>query len=217
MGRKAPLRPPPAPLAERTASRSPPPMRPLVLAALVLALAACGGEPEPSPALAPGPGAASSLDGPLDGGLDPADDARTIYGVVGRTPELSTLAALVDAAGLRDVLADPDAALTLFAPSDAAFDALGADALDALRSNPEAARALLLDHALSTRMLSGDVLDGLGIETMAGREIALAAGPDGVTVRDGTGVTAAVVEADLDADNGVVHVIDAVLSGPDAP
>lgn len=181
-------------------------MRPLVFVVLAVLAAGCGSETEPAPEPTP------SADAP------PVADARqTVYRVVAETPELSTLAGLVETAGLRETLADPDAALTLFAPTDAAFDALGPDALNALRANPEAARALLLDHALSARLLSADVFDDLAIETLAGSEVTFAGGADGLTVRDGTGVAASVVQPDLDADNGVVHLIDAVLSGPNAP
>jgi uncharacterized surface protein with fasciclin (FAS1) repeats len=193
----------------------------LLLPALFLAaacgLAACAGEPDPAADVALDGSPVEETPDDLDVTTDASADARTVYGVVTRTPELSTLAALVDAAGLRETLADADAALTLFAPSDAAFEALGADALGALRGNPEAARALLLDHALSTRMFAADVFDDMGIESLAGTELVLDASGEAVTVRDGTGVTATVVEADLDADNGVVHVVDAVLSGPNAP
>lgn len=147
----------------------------------------------------------------------PAASSQTVADVVASTPSLSTLAGLIEAAGADGVLRDVDGAYTLFAPSDDAFAALEAGALDALRQNPDALRALVLDHTLSNRTYAPDVFDEITIETVAGSEVTLLPTAGGLTVRDGTGVSADVVTADLDADNGVVHVIDAVLSGPNAP
>ncbi len=97
----------------------------------------------------------------------------------------------------------------MFAPSNAAFEALGADALAALRADPEALRARLAGHALSYRIFSGDVLDEQTVVSVGGQEMTLVPG-DPLTVRAG-GATARVATPDLDADNGVIQVIDAVL------
>ncbi len=180
-------------------------MRLALLLALALGAAACADAPEPAAEPTPAAPAADA---------DPTTGRQTAYDVVAANPSLSTLAGLVDAAGLADALRDTSRVLTVFAPSNAAFSALDADALDALRADPDALRPLLLAHVLDTRMLSGDVFGELTIESLAGSPLTLNADDDGVTVTDAQGTTATVTDADLDAENGVVHVVDAVLAGP---
>ncbi|PAP77470.1 fasciclin domain-containing protein [Rubrivirga marina] len=144
--------------------------------------------------------------------LTPPDDAgrQSVADIVSTSPRLRTLARLLQASGLNETLADTSTAYTLFAPSDDAFAVLGDDAIAALEANPDAAREALLAHALPTRMLSVDVFPELSIESMAGTELAFLEQDGGLAVRSG-GTTAQITDADLDADNGVVHVIDTVL------
>ena len=176
--------------------------RPALLAALALALAACGAETEPAPAEAADPGAEA-----------PPAAAQTVADVVAATPSLSTLAGLVADAGLDAALRDTSRTVTLFAPSDDAFAALPAGALDALRRDPAAVRALLDAHTLPTRLPAADVFAEIAFESAAGTDLTVDADGEGVTVRGPTGAGRAVT-ADLDAPNGVVHVVDAVLSLP---
>lgn len=175
-------------------------MRTSFLFLLALSLAACGGDEAPAPEPSPPPPEAASVAG-----------RQTVYDVVAASPRLSTLASLVEAAGLRETLSDTSQTVTLFAPENRAFADVD---VDALRADPEALRARLLAHVLANRTLSGDVFGEFSIETLAGPEITLDATDAGVTVRDGAGTTATVTDADLDADNGVVHLVDAVLAGP---
>lgn len=181
-------------------------MRSALPLALAVALTACGDDPDPAPA-PPAPAAerAAPEAGPVG--------RQTVADVLEASPRLSTLASLVEAAGLRGTLADTAGTYTLFAPENAAF---GDADLDALRADPEALRGLLLTHVLGNRTLSGDVFGEITIETLGGPEITLDASDSGVTVRGPSGATAVVTEADLDADNGVVHLVDAVLAGPAA-
>lgn len=162
-----------------------------------LALAACGGDPAEPPAPPPEPA--------------PSSSRQTVADVVEASPRLSTFASLVEAAGLRETLSDTSQVLTVFAPENAAF--AGVD-LDALRADPETLRARLLGHVLANRTFSGDIFGEITIETLAGSDITLDADDSAVTVRDGAGTAATVTEADLDGDNGVVHIITAVLTGP---
>ena len=174
------------------------PALPLLLAVLAVGCA------EPDPPAPPGPDTTATAAPALD------DGRQSVAGVVATSPRLRTLARLLDASGLAETLADTATAYTLFAPSDEAFAALGDDAVAALEADPDAARQALLAHALPTRMLSVDVFPDLAIETMGGTELSFAEADGGLAVRAG-GTTARITDADLDADNGVVHVIDAVL------
>ena len=164
---------------------------------LALGLASCAPDPAPEPQ--PPPVASPSVD-------------DTVVGIAGSTPQLSTLSEAIDASGRAETLRDPDAAYTLFAPSDAAFQALPDADRTALLASPERLGALLDAHTIPTRMLSPDIFDGLAIETVAGTPLDLSNDGAAVTVRDASGTAATVVTSDLDSSNGVVHVIDAVLS-----
>ena len=177
----------------------------LVLSLLLAVLVA--GCSDPAPPESPGPGAdTTSVAAP------PADAGRqTVADVAATSPRLRTLARLLDASGLRETLSDTSTAYTLFAPSDDAFATLGDDAVAELEADPEAARQALLGHVLSTRMLSFDVIPDLSIESMAGTSLGFVDVGEGLAVQSG-GATARITDADLDAENGVIHIIDTVLA-----
>ena len=170
------------------------------LALALLVLAGCGNDAKPPAAFDTPPAADSAA---------VADDTDTVLGVAAASADLSTFVDLARASGFDAVLRDTARTLTVFAPSNAAFEALGADALAALRADPAALRARLAGHALAYRLFTGDALDEQTVESVGGTEITLVPG-DPLTVRGG-GTGAHVATPDLDAGNGVVHVIDAVL------
>jgi uncharacterized surface protein with fasciclin (FAS1) repeats len=133
----------------------------------------------------------------------------TIADLAASSSGLSTLAAALDAAGLTETLqgAGP---FTVFAPSDDAFAALPPGLLDALLlpENKDALTKILTYHVVPGTVMAADVMDG-DVATVEGQSITLST-TDGVTVNGAT-----VLEADITADNGVIHVIDAVLLPPD--
>ncbi len=119
--------------------------------------------------------------------------------------DLSTLVAAVDAAGLVPTL-QGDGPFTVFAPTNEAFAALPDGLLDQLLlpCNQDALSQILTYHVVAAKVPSSDVTAG-DVETVQGGTITL--GTDGgVTVNDAT-----VTTADVEASNGVVHVIDGVL------
>lgn len=133
----------------------------------------------------------------------------TIADLAASSSGLSTLAAALDAAGLTETLqgAGP---FTVFAPSDDAFAALPPGLLDALLlpENKDALTKILTYHVVPGTVMAADVMDG-DVATVEGQSITLST-TDGVTINGAT-----VLEADITADNGVIHVIDAVLLPPD--
>lgn len=168
----------------------------LLLLPLVVVLAACGADDKPA-VDAPSPDTTAAA----------VPGLTTVATVVGTQPELARLRALIERAGLGEALADTSRALTLFAPSDAALD--GADALD-----DAALRTRLLTHIVPARIFSTDALGEMTVETDGGGEVTLVAADDGsLSVRAG-GQTARVTTPDLDAENGVVHVVDTFLPAP---
>lgn len=127
--------------------------------------------------------------------------------VAARTPELSTLARLIGDAGLSDTLraAGP---YTVFAPSNEAFKAVPAATMQELAGNKVLLKSVLTFHVVPGKLTAAEVKTG-NVKTVQGANVALAKSGTFVTVED-----AVVIQADVDATNGVVHVIDRVLMPP---
>lgn len=136
----------------------------------------------------------------------PASAPNTVGGVVAKTKNLSTFNQLVADAGMAATL-NGSGPYTVFAPSDAAFQALPAKTRDALKNDKEQLKAVLSYHIVPAHVTSSAKAGKL--KTLQGSDIALARAADFVTVED-----ALVEQADLKAGNGVVHVIDRVLVPP---
>lgn len=117
-----------------------------------------------------------------------------------------TLVAAVQAAELVDTLSG-DGPFTVFAPTDEAFAALPAGLVDALLlpENIEVLQQILTYHVVSGAVFAADVTTG-DVATVEGSTIALEVSDAGVTVNG-----ANVVTADVEASNGVIHVIDQVI------
>ena len=139
-----------------------------------------------------------------------ASSKKTIAGLAGATPELSTLLSLVKKAGLADELSAPGA-LTVFAPTNAAFAKVPKKTLDALAKNPKQLQRVLLYHAVAGKVTAAKVVKLRSAKTLAGPSVQIRV--TGKTVRINT---AKVAKADVMASNGVVHVIDRVLLPPAA-
>ncbi|SMY09035.1 fasciclin domain-containing protein [Flavimaricola marinus] len=119
----------------------------------------------------------------------------------------TTLVAAVQAAGLVETLKG-DGPFTVFAPTDDAFAALPEGTVEGLLADPEALAAVLTYHVVAGKVMSTDLSDGMMAATVNGAEITIGT-EGGVTVND-----ANVVTADIEASNGVIHVIDAVILPP---
>lgn len=119
----------------------------------------------------------------------------------------TTLVAAVEAAGLVDTLKG-EGPFTVFAPTDDAFAALPEGTVEGLLADPEALAAILTYHVVAGKVMSTDLSDGMTAATVNGAEITIGT-EGGVTVND-----ANVVTADIEATNGVIHVIDAVILPP---
>lgn len=136
--------------------------------------------------------------------------APTIAAVATKTPQLSTLLSLVKRAGLADELAAPGA-LTVFAPTNAAFAKVPKATLNALAKNPAALKRVLLYHLVAGRVPAAKVVMLRSAKTLAGPAIRIRVEDKTVRVND-----ARVAIADVKASNGIVHVIDRVLIPPAA-
>lgn len=119
----------------------------------------------------------------------------------------TTLVAAVEAAGLVDTLKG-EGPFTVFAPTDEAFAALPEGTVEGLLEDPEALAAILTYHVVPGAVMSGDLSDGMTATTVNGADVTISVG-DSVMVNDAT-----VTTVDIEASNGVIHVIDAVIMPP---
>jgi uncharacterized surface protein with fasciclin (FAS1) repeats len=133
-------------------------------------------------------------------------ESRTIADIAVEDGRFNTLVTALSEAGLVEAL-QGEGPYTVFAPTDDAFAALPEGALDALITDIDALTVVLLDHVVDGKVMAADVveLDGQEVETLAGSS-ALIQIDDGVFVGD-----ALVIITDIEASNGVIHVIDSVL------
>jgi len=138
-----------------------------------------------------------------------AEEAGTIVDVAAANDDFSTLVAAVQAADLVDTLSS-DGPFTVFAPTNDAFDALPEGVLDALllEENVDVLTSILTYHVVEGEVTSDQVTDG-DVATVEGQTVTLST-ENGVMVNEAT-----VVIADVEASNGVIHAIDAVLIPPD--
>ncbi len=119
----------------------------------------------------------------------------------------NTLVAAVTAAELVATLSS-EGPFTVFAPTDEAFAALPAGTVDTLvqPENKDQLTGILTYHVVAGKVMSGDLSDGMTAKTVNGAEITIKLADGKVMIND-----AEVVMADVETDNGVIHVINKVI------
>jgi uncharacterized surface protein with fasciclin (FAS1) repeats len=137
-----------------------------------------------------------------------AEEMGTIVDVAGAAGTFETLLAAAQAAGLAETL-QSEGPFTVFAPTDDAFAALPEGTVEALLADPEALADILLYHVVSGKVLASDVVGLTSATTVQGSEVAITVDGSSVMIND-----ANVVATDIEASNGVIHVIDAVILPP---
>jgi transforming growth factor-beta-induced protein len=147
--------------------------------------------PEPTPTLMP----------------EPTEAPMTIVDVAVADGRFTTLVAAVQAAGLVDTLSG-EGPFTVFAPTDDAFAALPEGTLDSLLlpENQQTLTDILTYHVVSGRVMAADVVNLTEAQTVQGENINIRVEDGRVYVND-----AEVIITDVEASNGVIHVIDAVI------
>jgi uncharacterized surface protein with fasciclin (FAS1) repeats len=142
------------------------------------------------------------------------DEQLDIVDTAVEADDFNTLAQALEAAGLVDALKG-EGPFTVFAPTDAAFEALPDGRLESLLQpeNREQLRALLQYHVVEGTAMASDVTGMDAAPTLEGRSVQIQV--DDGTVRLMGQNTATVVQTDLEASNGVIHVIDSVLLPPE--
>ena len=132
--------------------------------------------------------------------------SATVVDIIVESESHNVLETAVIEAGLVDVLSDTTTTFTVFAPTDDAFYMLPEGTLDAVLADNELLTSILTYHVVDGTALSTDLVDGTTVETLNGGSVTVTIDTTGVFIND-----AQVIIADIVADNGVVHVIDAVL------
>lgn len=139
-------------------------------------------------------------------GVAIAANAADIVDTAKSAGSFNTLLAAAGAAGLVDTLKGPGP-LTVFAPTDDAFAALPEGTVEKLLKpeNKDQLTSILTYHVVAGKVMSTDLTDGMMAKTVEGSDvkIGLANGP---MVNESN-----IVSADIEADNGVIHVVDKVL------
>lgn len=169
------------------------------LLALAIGVSACGDDGEETTG-----GAATEQQGMTE----PAGE--NIVEVAQETPDLSTLVKALTAAELVETLEEPGP-YTVFAPTNAAFKALGSETLNSLLkpANKDQLTEILTYHVVPGELTSSELSNGQKLKTVQGDSLTVRLSGGNVTVNG-----AKVVTADVEASNGVVHVIDEVLLPP---
>ena len=132
----------------------------------------------------------------------------TVVDIINNSEDHFVLSSILSLTGLDDALSG-NGPFTVFAPTDDAFEAIPEDVLAAIVADESILTSILTYHAIGAKALSSELSDGQEIVTLNGAKVKITINNDGVFVND-----AKVTVVDLVADNGVVHVINAVLLPP---
>ncbi len=133
------------------------------------------------------------------------DAYGTVVDAAAKRYFFSTLVQAVTDAGLVDALSDPDATLTVFAPTDEAFANLP-DGLLASLSTDQLTR-ILQYHVLGTEVFAGDLQPEQSPESLLGEDLYITVGDDGAFING----SSEIITTDVDVNNGVIHAINEVL------
>jgi transforming growth factor-beta-induced protein len=140
----------------------------------------------------------------------PDDTPGTIVEIAQENGNFETLVTALEAAGLDSTLADENGEFTVFAPTDDAFAALPEGTLDALLADTDLLTDILLYHVISDSVVGSETALSLAGSTqlMANEsKLAITVRGDALYLNESM-----VIDTDIEASNGVIHVIDAVLT-----
>jgi len=176
-----------------------------VFVVLAIVLAACGPQATPAPEPTPMPE-------PTAVPTEEPEMPKTIVDLAVEDGRFTTLVAAVQAAELVDTLSS-EGPFTVFAPTDDAFAALPAGTVEGLLADIPALTNILLYHVVAGKVMAADVvgLDGQSAETaLAGKSVDIKVDMGNVYLNENVKV----IITDIEASNGVIHVIDTVLLPP---
>lgn len=172
----------------------------LLVAMFLVAACAPAATPMPAPTATPQPAPTAT----------PEPAPQDIVDIAVGDGRFTTLVAAVQAAGLVDTLKS-DGPFTVFAPTDDAFAKLPAGTIDELLKpeNKQALTDILFYHVVSGKVMASDVVNLTSATTVLGKDVTVKVDMGNVYIND-----AQVIITDIEAANGVIHVIDAVILPP---
>ena len=133
--------------------------------------------------------------------------SQTVLELIATDPQFSALDVAIVATGLASL--SDGSPVTLFAPSNEAFDALTPDQAGRLNADPELLAAILEQHVVAGELMLADIEKG-PLTTIGGSRVVVDVDGDEVVLRS-AGTTATVTDADLVMSDGIVHVVDGLL------
>jgi uncharacterized surface protein with fasciclin (FAS1) repeats len=188
-----------------------------LLIAALLVLTACSTAEEAGQETESEPGAPAITSEPAVVESEPSLDATetapdtgdtgagSILDMAEENPQLSQLVTAIEAAGLRDEL-EQAGPVTLFAPNNEAFGALGQDDLTGLLADPQSLSDIIQFHVVEGTYPSSELSDGQTLTTLQGSDLTVSVDGGTISVNG-----AEVVQPDLEAGDSVIHIIDGVL------
>lgn len=143
----------------------------------------------------------------IDTVLVPSAELMDIVDTAVKADNFDTLVTAVQEAGLVNALKG-EGPFTVFAPTDEAFSELPEGTLENLLANPDLLTEVLLYHVVEGKVMAEDVagLNGTSVETLNGKEVKINIADGQVFINE-----TQVITTDIEATNGVIHVIDSVL------
>lgn len=137
-----------------------------------------------------------------------AASSKNIVETAAAAPQFSTLVSLVERAGLAEALSGTQQ-LTVFAPTNAAFNKVPKKTLNALLADKTVLRKVLLYHVVAGKLAAKQVVKRDGAKTLNGARVSFEVKGQRVFVND-----ARVIDPDIRASNGIIHAINRVLIPP---
>ena len=171
---------------------------------LVLVISACAPAAAVEPTAVPEP-VVEPAEEEMEEPMEEEMDSNTIVDIAVADGRFTTLVTAVTEAGLAETLSG-DGPFTVFAPTDDAFAALPEGTIEALLADIPALTDILLYHVVDGKVMAADVVELSSAMSLQGQYLDIEVNDDGVFI-DG----AQVIITDIEASNGVIHVVDAVL------
>ncbi len=173
-----------------------------IFVVLSLVLAACSTAEEPTATPVPEP--------VVEAEAEEMEEMKSIVDIAVEDGRFTTLVTAVQAAGLADTLAG-EGQFTVLAPTDDAFAELPEGTIESLLEDPEGAlKDILLYHVIDGAVPAETVVTLESVNSLQGEPVAIAVVDGGVFLNE----SARVIITDIEASNGIIHVIDAVILPP---
>jgi uncharacterized surface protein with fasciclin (FAS1) repeats len=177
-------------------------------ATLALVATACSSDDDGDDASSTTSAPPSTEQAASDSSADASADPGTIVEVASANDDFETLVSAVQQAGLVETLSG-EGPFTVFAPTNDAFAEIPADQLNAILADKEQLTSILTYHVLPAKVMAADLQPEQMVTTVQGQDVDIRVADGNATINGCN-----IVTTDVEASNGVIHVIDCVLTPP---